>query len=63
MKRLAPAISEQYELDVIECRCGFHIGLDISYIDQVDEIRITCPSCAHIISTDFDDEPEEVKDV
>ena len=56
MKRLEPACSEKYELDVIECDCGFHIGLDATYLDQVDEIEIPCPSCKRIIYTDFDGE-------
>jgi len=53
MKRLEPAITEQYELDVIECECGFHIGLDITYMDQVEEIIVSCPSCGNIIRSDF----------
>lgn len=34
-----------YELEVIECQCGFHIGLDSTFLDQVDCINIPCPSC------------------
>jgi len=56
MKRLEPAFSEVYELDVIECDCGFHIGLDNTYIDQVNDIKIECPACSKMINTDFDDE-------
>jgi hypothetical protein len=54
MKRLKPVFSIEYELDVIECDCGFHLGLDATYLDQVSEIQIDCPSCGKIIDTDFE---------
>lgn len=39
-------------LSVYECDCGFHIGLDATFIDQVGDILITCPSCKkHIFDT------------
>lgn len=63
MKRLTSAQSDIYSMEVIECDCGFHIGLDATYLDQVGEIAITCPACKMIIDThvvcpdeDFDDE-------
>jgi hypothetical protein len=56
MKRLKPVFSIEYELDVIQCDCGFHIGLDATFLDQVKEIQIECPSCEAIIDTDFDEE-------
>ena len=57
MKRLKPAFSDGYELDVLECGCGFHIGLDITFLDQVKEIKMPCPSCGEIIDT------EKIEDV
>lgn len=42
--------TEEYTLEVVECDCGFHIGLDATYLDQVDGIVIKCPSCGKIIS-------------
>lgn len=43
---------DKTELDPYECKkCGFHIGLDATYIDQVDEIEIDCPSCKATITT------------
>ena len=37
---------DKYELVVLECRkCGFHIGLDASYLEQVRAISLDCPSC------------------
>lgn len=55
MRRLEPVVTEEYELDVLECDCGFHIGLDITYLDQVAEISVKCPSCKTIINSDFDE--------
>lgn len=40
-----------YELLIIECQCGFHIGLDSTYLDQVGEITLPCPACKIDIST------------
>jgi len=50
MKTLNSVQSDQYELEVIECDCGFHIGLDATYLDQVGGVDIICPSCKQIIS-------------
>lgn len=33
------------EFVYIECDCGFHLALDATYIEQVDDIVMTCPSC------------------
>jgi len=52
MKRLQSAVTEQYELEVIECDCGYHMGFDASYLLQVNEdIVTTCPSCGAEIDT------------
>jgi len=52
MKRLADIHHYKAELEVYECDCGFHIGLDFTYLDQVEDIAIECPSCGRIISTE-----------
>ena len=52
MKVLEPAENEVYSLEVIECNCGFHIGLDYTYLDQVADIIIACPNCRDLIETD-----------
>ena len=37
---------DKYELAVFECiHCGFHLGLDASYLEQVSQITMPCPSC------------------
>ena len=38
-------VALDYELEVFECGCGFHLGLDASYLDQVGDIVIQCPAC------------------
>jgi len=50
MRLLSPVETEEYSLEVIECGCGFHIGIDASYIDQVGPVDIECPSCEEMIS-------------
>ncbi len=35
----------RFMLEVYECECGYHIGLDVSYADQVGEVTVECPSC------------------
>ena len=43
--------NDKVQLEVFECDCGFHLGLDFTYMDQVDDIKIECPSCKKIIDT------------
>ena len=33
------------ELEVYECSCGFHIGVDYTYLDQVGDLSVSCPVC------------------
>ena len=33
------------ELMVIECDCGYHTGVDLTYLEQVGNIETLCPSC------------------
>jgi len=33
------------ELEVVECGCGYHLGVDASYLEQVGSIETKCPSC------------------
>ena len=51
MKRLNDVETDQYVLEVVECDCGYHMGFDSSYIDQVAWITAECPSCHAIIET------------
>jgi len=59
MKRLQSAESEQYQLEVGECDCGYHFGVDATYLLQVGDMKFTCPSCGTLIDT-ADIFPEEL---
>lgn len=37
--------SEKCSLEIHECECGFHIGIDATYLEQVGSIQLNCPSC------------------
>ena len=52
MKRLDSIENGQVQLEIVECDCGFHLGLDYTYIDQVEDIHIKCPSCGKLIKTE-----------
>lgn len=45
MKIIGDCETEKFSLEVIECGCGFHLGLDTTYLDQVGPIKTTCPAC------------------
>lgn len=51
MKRLESVENEQVQLEVIECDCGYHMGIDATYLDQVGDFRIRCPACCALIDT------------
>jgi predicted Zn-ribbon and HTH transcriptional regulator len=37
---------EKMDLEYFECgECGFHIALDATYLLQVGDIKMNCPSC------------------
>ena len=45
MRVLDPCENDVYSLEVVECDCGFHLGIDATYLDQVGPVDIACPSC------------------
>lgn len=52
MKRLTrPEANIRMELEYIECDCGFHLGVDATFVDQVGDFVIKCPSCGLDIDT------------
>jgi hypothetical protein len=51
MKRLNSIETEQYALEVLECDCGYHMGVDATYMEQVNDFVTMCPNCAVIIDT------------
>jgi len=48
--------SDKTELSVYECTCGFHLGIDSTYLEQVGEVSIPCPCCGKKFITANDDE-------
>jgi len=38
-------------IEVVECGCGYHMGFDGSYLDQVGDIECECPACGCTINT------------
>jgi hypothetical protein len=52
-------IEEGYELEVHEClACGFHTGLDATYLDQVGSLTVRCPGCGKTFHVNSFDEGE-----
>ena len=51
MKRLRDDEKEKANLDVIECDCGYHMGVDGTFLDQVGDFKTECPSCKRGIDT------------
>jgi len=40
-------------LEVYECDCGFHLGVDATYLEQVtSSVEILCPSCGKAIKVE-----------
>jgi len=55
MKRLKDIETDEYSLEVYECKCGFHIGLDATYIEAVDTVYTKCPNCGEEIQSDVNE--------
>ena len=53
MRRLNSIENDEVSLEVIECDCGFHIGLDATYLGQISDFKIKCPSCGTVIDTEI----------
>jgi hypothetical protein len=51
MRRLQGAESEEYQLEVGECDCGYHFGVDATFLEQVEDFAFVCPSCGITIHT------------
>ena len=51
MKRLKSIENDQVQMEVVECDCGYHMGIDATYLHQVEDFKINCPACAAVIDT------------
>ena len=39
------------EIEIIECDCGYHLGVDMTFVEQVGDFTTICPSCKKMIDT------------
>jgi hypothetical protein len=54
-KRLTDIENDECMLEVYQCDCGYHMGIDFTYLEQVNSVvMIHCPSCGNIIESDPD---------
>lgn len=42
---------ETATVEVVECSCGYHMGIDSTFLDQVSDMKVSCPSCGATINT------------
>lgn len=61
MRRLNGVETEEVSMEVGECDCGYHFGVDATYLDQVEDFKFPCPSCGRIIDT-ADLFPEDIEE-
>jgi len=53
--------NEQVCLEVVECDCGFHLGIDATWLEQSPNstgFEMPCPACNSIIPVDELTKPE-----
>jgi len=51
MKRLKSVENGEVSLEIGECDCGYHFGVDSTFLDQQGDFRFACPSCGTLIDT------------
>lgn len=51
MKRLKSVENGEVSLEIGECDCGYHFGVDATFLDQVTDFTFQCPSCERWIDT------------
>ncbi len=44
-------IPQDVALCVIVCDCGYHIGMDATFLEQVEDFYTLCPACKLVIDT------------
>lgn len=42
-------VADTAEIEVYECECGYHQGVDATFLAQVGPATITCPSCKQVV--------------
>lgn len=51
MKRLESVETDIVQLEIGECDCGYHFGVDATFLEQVGDFTFKCPSCDKLIDT------------
>ena len=51
--------TDKFTLEVYECECGMHVGLDVSYLLDVGPIAVACPNCKKLIESSVLEGEEE----
>lgn len=49
MEKIEVIKQNNYSLDVYKCQCGFVLGVDSDYLDDVLTILIRCPACTKML--------------
>ena len=55
MKQLNSIENNQVSLEVIECDCGFHLGIDSTWLEMSFnsiDFEMNCPACNKLIPVD-----------
>ena len=52
MIKIGEVDNERYTLEVWECSCGYHMGFDVTYLEQIGPIKAECPSCGDFLLTE-----------
>ena len=55
-KAIGAVKTDRFLLSVYKCKCGFYIGLDKRYLEQVDDVNVECPSCGKKTIVNFSNE-------
>lgn len=50
-KQLQSVETDEYSLEIIQCSCGFHLGIDATYLEQIGDFIILCPCCSKFLNT------------
>ena len=45
MKLIESIETDKASMEIYECLCGYHMGVDATYIDQVAPLHGECPAC------------------
>ena len=51
MKRLPSVETDIVQLEIGECDCGYHFGIDATFLEDVGDFTFRCPSCDKCIDT------------